>query len=115
MIVKSRRILIPLYLKANRGDAQQLLMNWSINQEIWRSNHTLYAADDASTGIPAPTHDKFRFTIADRSATAYTLQAEARDGQAEDKTKDGATYCGKLGSLLTLSQNGVKGPAGCWE
>ncbi len=26
--------------KANRGEAQQLLMNWSINQEIWRSNNT---------------------------------------------------------------------------
>lgn len=26
--------------KAKRGEAQQLLMNWSINQEIWRSNNT---------------------------------------------------------------------------
>ena len=103
-------------LKANRGDAQQLLMNWSINQEIWRSNHPTYAdAASDGTGIPAPTHDKFRFTIADRSATTYRLQAEALDGQAEDTTRDGATYCGKLGSLLTLSQNGVKEPAGCWE
>ena len=31
--------------KAKRGDAQQLLMNWSINQEIWRSNNTTYAGD----------------------------------------------------------------------
>jgi len=103
-------------LKANRGDAQQLLMNWSINQEIWRSNHTTYAANDASTGIPAPTHDKFNFSIADDpSATTYTLQAEATGAQANDKTRDGTTYCGKSGSLLTLSQNGVKAPAGCWE
>jgi len=105
-------------LKANRGDAQQLLMNWSINQEIWRSNHTSYAADDPAndgTGIPVPQHGKFLFTIADRSATTYTLQAEALGGQAEDKTRDGSTYCGKSGSLLTLSQNGVKAPAGCWE
>jgi type IV pilus assembly protein PilE len=102
-------------LKANRGDAQQLLMNWSINQEIWRSNHTTYAADDLDTGIPAPEHDKFDFSIADESATTYTLQAEATGGQADDKTRDGSTYCGKSGSLLTLSQNGVKAPAGCWE
>ena len=103
-------------LKANRGDAQQLLMNWSINQEIWRSNHPEYAdAVSDGTGIPAPTHDKFDFDIADRSATTYTLRAEATGGQAEDKTRDGATHCGKAGSLLTLSQNGVKEPAGCWK
>ena len=101
-------------LKANRGDAQQLLMNWSINQEIWRSNNPTYAAGDG-TGIPVPTHDKFNFSIDNVSATTYTLQAEARDGQAADTTRDGSTYCGKSGSLLTLSQNGVKAPAGCWE
>ena len=100
-------------LKANRGDAQQLLMNWAINQEIWRSNHTSYADNDASTGIPAPTHDKFTFTIADRSATAYTLQAEAIGHQANDKAKDG-TYCGKAGSLLALNQTGLKAPVSCW-
>ncbi len=33
--------------KARRGEAQQLLMNWSINQEIWRSNNPTYADLDA--------------------------------------------------------------------
>ena len=97
--------------KANRGDAQQLLMNWAVNQEIWRSNNTEYADTD---DIPAPTNDKFAFTIANVGATTYTLQAEALGDQAKDRAKSG-DYCGKSGSLITLNQNGVKEPAGCWE
>ena len=31
--------------KANRGEAQQLLMNWANNQEIWRANDSDYASD----------------------------------------------------------------------
>ena len=108
-------IAYPSYIqyvrKANRGDAQQLLMNWAVNQEIWRSNNTAYAGDG---DIPVPTHDKFTFTVADVTATTYTLQARADGDQANDKAKDG-TYCGAAGSLLTINQNGVKSPASCWD
>ena len=97
--------------KANRGDAQQLLMNWAVNQEIWRSNNIEYADQD---DIPVPTHDKFTFTVADVTGTTYTLQARADGDQANDKARDG-TFCGKTGSLLTINQNGVKEPAACWE
>lgn len=98
--------------KANRGDAQQILMNWSINQEIWRSNNPTYAdADD----IPLPTHDKFTFSLGGApTATTYLLQARADGDQAKDKAKDGS-YCGGNGTLMTINQNGVKSPAGCWE
>ena len=41
--------------KANRGEAQQLLLNWANNQEIWRANDTDYAELDE---LPAPTHAK---------------------------------------------------------
>ena len=67
--------------KANRGEAQQILLNWAINQEIFRSNNPSYAT---AAGIPLPTHDKFTFTIANVSATSYTLQAEALGDQAND-------------------------------
>jgi type IV pilus assembly protein PilE len=97
--------------KANRGEAQQILLNWSINQEIWRSNNTSYAT---AAGIPLPTHDKFTFTIDNVSATTYLLQARADGDQAKDKARDG-TPCGATGSLMTIDQNGVKSPAGCWE
>jgi type IV pilus assembly protein PilE len=100
--------------KANRGEAQQLLMNWSINQEIWRSNNTEYAkaTDDE---LAAPTNDNYDFDISGRSATAYSLEATAKGDQVNDTARDGTTYCGTTGSLLTLNQSGVKLPAGCWD
>ena len=93
--------------KAKRGEAQQLLMNWAINQEIFRSNNPQYAT---TAQLPVPTHDNYTFTLPARSATAYTLQAAATGDQANDEARDG-TDC----TPLTLTQNGVKSPASCWE
>jgi type IV pilus assembly protein PilE len=91
--------------KGKRGEAQQLLMNWSINQEIWRSNNPQYA----DTGdLPEPTNDNYTFTLPVRSATAYTLQAAATGDQANDEARDGT-------SCTPLDQNGVKSPAVCWD
>ena len=61
--------------KSKRGEAQQLLLNWAINQEIWRSNNTSYAG----TGdLPAPTNENYGFdTNGDPTATAYILRATA--------------------------------------
>jgi type IV pilus assembly protein PilE len=94
--------------KAKRGDAQQLLMNWAINQEIWRSNNTTYASEG---NLPPPTGDYYSFSASGISATAYTLTAGASTtDQQKDKARDG-TSC----TPLTLDQNGVKLPAACWE
>jgi type IV pilus assembly protein PilE len=102
--------------KSKRGEAQQLLMNWSINQEIWRSNNPLYA----STGnIAAPTHDHYDFnTVGTPTAIAYVLVAAAKSGddQLNDKARDG-TAC----STLNLDDTGKKYSAGddtitvCWD
>jgi len=96
--------------KSKRGEAQQLLLNWSINQEIWRSNNPSYAG----TGdLPAPTTDPVTYTFdtaADPTATEYILQATAVGDQANDTARDG-TDCG----VLTLDQNGVKDPPACWD
>ena len=93
--------------KAKRGEAQQLVLNWSINQEIWRSNNTEYAT---LAQLPAPQHDDYDFTLPARSAIAYTLQAAAGNDQLNDKARDG-TPC----TTLTLDQSGVKAPAACWD
>jgi type IV pilus assembly protein PilE len=94
--------------KAKRGDAQQLLLNWSINQEIFRSNNTTYADVD---DLPAPTHDDYILSLDGApTATTYTVQAVARNDQVNDKAKDG-TDC----SPLKMDQNGVKLPANCWN
>ncbi len=86
--------------KARRGEAQQLLMNWSINQEIWRSNNPEYAT---TAQLPAPTHDDYTFTLPDRTATAFTLKAVASGDQVNDHAKDG-TAC----STLNLNSAGRK-------
>jgi type IV pilus assembly protein PilE len=102
-------------LKARRGEAQQLLLNWSINQEIWRSNHTAYApiSNDPLVGMPAPSHDNYNFRFennVDPTATEYTLEAVAQNNQVNDKARDG-TPC----TNLTLNQSGVKVEAACWN
>jgi type IV pilus assembly protein PilE len=93
--------------KAKRGEAQQLLLNWSINQEIFRSNNPEYAT---VAQLPAPLHDDYNFVLSDRSATTYTLTATGTGDQANDTARDGVTTC-----TLSLDENGLKTPAPCWE
>lgn len=106
-------VAYPSYIKyvrkGNRGEAQQLLMNWAINQEIWRSNNVQYA----TTGqLPAPTADKYTFdTVGTPDATTYTLEADATGDQVNDVSRDGGTSC----ATLRLNQNGVKDPPVCWD
>jgi type IV pilus assembly protein PilE len=87
--------------KANRGEAQQLLMNWANNQEIWRANDTNYATIGE---LPVPTHDRYDFSLADQAATTYTLIATAKNDQLKD------TERGKSCTPLTLDQSNTKGP-----
>jgi len=91
--------------KANRGEAQQLLMNWANNQEIWRANDTDYATIGE---LPAPSHDKYDFTLSDRSATDFTLTADPKGSQVADKNQ--GVDC----DPLTLDQSNVKTPDKCW-
>jgi type IV pilus assembly protein PilE len=92
--------------KGKRAEAQQLLMNWANNQEIWRANNPTYAGTD---DIPAPGHEVYTFTISGVSATSFTLTATATDSQVNDKDK------GVSCTPLTLDAAGNRGPAaGCW-
>lgn len=96
--------------KAKRGEAQQLLLNWAINQEIFRSNNPTYA-DEA--GLEFPTHDDYTFGFvddADPDATTYNLEADADGDQANDTARNGDSC-----EVLRLNQNGVKWPPDCWE
>ena len=94
--------------KSKRGDAQQLLMNWAVNQEIWRSNHTTYAG----TGdIPVPTNDDYDFNFSvNPTATVYTLRAAGKNDQVNDKARDGSSC-----TNLTMAHTGVKDPPVCWD
>ena len=90
--------------KAKRGEAQQLLLNWAINQEIWRSNNTAY------TATLAPTHDNYTFAASNVGAATYTLTATAANDQLKDVARDG-TSC----TPLALTQAGAKTAVVCWD
>ena len=92
--------------KANRGEAQQLLVNWSNNQEIWRASHTTYATE---ANIIAPTHDKYTLAVSDVTATTYTLTATAKTpDQAKDEER------GNPCTPMTLNQSNFKTHVDCW-
>ncbi len=101
--------------KANRGEAQQLLMNWANMQEIWRSTNPSYSADTAD--VPHPTHDRYNFTIANVSATTYTLRACASTAE-QRKDKDRGVSCGDcvadIANALQITQSNAKTRAECW-
>lgn len=92
--------------KAKRGEAQQLLMNWSVNQEIFRSNNPSYAG----TGdIAPPTHDDYTFgTVGTPDASTYELEAQASGDQVNDQ-EDGDSC-----AQMTINHNGAKEPIACW-
>ena len=101
-------IAYPSYVKyvrkAHRGDAQRLLMNWAINQEIWRSNNISY------TDTLVPTHDDYDFDAPAFDAASYTLTATALNDQVNDVARD-STPC----LVLTLTQAGAKTESACWD
>ena len=104
-------LAIPSYTqyirKANRGEAQQLLLNWANNQEIWRASHTTYAdADD----LAVPTHDKYTFTVSGTSGTAYTLTADPKGSTDQVNDTERSVSC----DPLTLDQSNAKTPIQCW-
>ena len=100
--------------KAKRGEAQQLLLNWAINQEIWRSNNISYngVTDTTSPDYIIPGHDDYDFTPSNVTAASYTLQATAKSGndQQNDEARNG-TSC----ATITLTQRGEKDDPACWD
>ncbi len=111
--------------KAKRGEAQQLLMNWAINQEIFRSNNAAYAAD-TSLVLPKPTHQDGLYVFeahatmgtetsctggtGNPGASAYWLEATAQADQVNDTARDGGSC-----ATLCLSSSGAKQPVACWD
>ncbi len=101
--------------KANRGEAQQLLLNWANNQEIWRANNTGYAT---STELTPPGHDKYTLyrrvtgnTCAnDNSASATQFSLVACPIGNQDQDVERGVPC----DPLTLNQSNAKTPFQCW-
>jgi type IV pilus assembly protein PilE len=91
--------------KAKRGDVQQMLMSWSVNQEIYRSNNSQYAGD---SDITPPSHDDYSLNASNISGSSFTLTANARNDQEKD-SEDGVSC-----DVMTLNENGQKTPIQCW-
>lgn len=112
--------------KANRGEAQQILLNWANNQEIWRATHTSYTNGGLQadgTQLKIPTHTKYDFFVrasasnppvvgdcatAAPTSGAYVLIACPKGDQAKDENS------GVACKPLSLNQSNTKTPAECW-
>jgi len=106
-------LAIPSYTqyirKSNRGEAQQLLMNWANNQELWRATHTRYASD-TDIPVPASAGYKYTFAVTDDTPTTFTLTATPKSGTDQVNDKEHGTPC----TALTLDQSNDKMPPECW-
>ena len=112
--------------KASRGEAQQLLLNWANNQEIWRAAHSSYsdgAVQADGTQLSAPTHAKYDFFVRATASNppvvgdcanvapagnTYVLIACPKGDQLNDKNK------GVSCNPLSLNQSNGKAPVMCW-
>lgn len=106
-------IAIPAYQqfirKAHRGDAQQALLLWSNNQEIFRANNNAYAGA-GDLAVPVDPDGRYVFTVAAGTNT-YTLTATAQAAGGQDQDKERGTAC----TALTIDQSNAKTPSVCWQ
>ena len=92
--------------KAERSDAQMVLLDWANRQQAWRADHP-----DYKTGVNPVNTELYAYTMVS-SSTSCTLTATALSKQKND-TEAGVS-CG----TLTLDQTGLLGPKGheqCWR
>jgi len=103
-------IALPAYrqyvLRANRADAQAIMMETAQYMERYFTTNNSYAdAPLLSDKSPKTGTAKYTISFTAQSDTGYTLQAAPQGGQADDS-------CG----TLTVSNTGATGAggAGCW-
>ncbi len=105
-------LAVPSYVnyirKANRGEAQALLLEWANNQEVWRASNASY---DDGTNIDEPTHDRFGFAVSNTTASTYTLTATANTTGGQNLDEERNVLC----NVMTVNQLGQKTPPECWQ
>ena len=93
--------------KAQRADAQAVLMNAAARQQQYLLDTRAYAATLTALNVPVPDAVSARYTVSMVVGTAtvpsFSVIATPRGTQAADK-------CG----TLSLDQAGVKTPSTCW-
>ena len=108
--------------KANRSEAEQLMLQYANLQEIWRTNDSNYAT---AAEIPPPTHARYDFFVratagsppaagdcgsAAPTATTYTVVACAKGSTDQINDDQAGTSCQRL----SLNQSNIKTPVECW-
>ncbi|GGB36026.1 type IV pilin [Oceanisphaera marina] len=97
-------------LKSKRIEAIQGLHSMQLQQEEWRISHPAYASNDDAAHF-LPSHPHYEFKVKAASDTDYVLEANAKNGSAQQQDKAGNTAC----HTLTLNRNSTKTPAACWQ
>ncbi|MCT7654975.1 prepilin-type N-terminal cleavage/methylation domain-containing protein [Oceanimonas sp. NS1] len=93
--------------KTRRIEAIQTLYKMQLAQEDWRISHPSYTSTAVNL-ISTPSTDYYTFG-ATVSGSDYTLSATAKGDQQNDK--QGSATC----TSLTLTRDGSKAPASCWQ
>ena len=103
-------IAIPAYqqyiLRANRADAQAILMETAqFMERFFTTNNSYEGADPLSNQSPKTGTAKYMISFSAQSPTEYTLEAAPEVGQDADS-------CG----TMTVTNTGATSPAGagCW-
>ncbi|HJV25671.1 MAG TPA: type IV pilin protein [Aromatoleum sp.] len=107
-------IAVPAYQqyvrKARRSDAKEALLRVQIEQEKWRTNHTLYTQNLTDLGLTTATSQGYYtigITAGSATATAFTATATGTGTQASD------TGCTTM-TLLVSGGAETKSPTSCW-
>jgi type IV pilus assembly protein PilE len=98
---------IPAYqnqlISAKRDEAKMTLLQLKLQQENYRLENTSYAS---AAELGSPTSENYTISVANVSATTYTITATAKDNN-QQKNDTGCTE-------LSIDQSMNRTPASCW-
>ncbi|MFO7542765.1 MAG: type IV pilin protein [Thiobacillus sp.] len=95
---------------ARRAEAQSEMLQIQLGLEKWRANNNSYTSTLSNAGF-TDTNTYYNYSVTGLTVgsaptgSLYVIRADAQGAQTSDSGCTG----------LTLNQNGVKGPSGCWK
>lgn len=104
-------IALPAYQKyvveSRRAEAQAFMSELALRQERWRANSPSYGTT-SEINANTDTLNFYNFSVENISGTTYTIIGTPQGSQ---DSADASSNC----KPLTLTETGVRGPAGCWK
>ncbi|MBK1619046.1 hypothetical protein CKO42_11510 [Lamprobacter modestohalophilus] len=121
-------IAIPSYqsyiLKARRADGQAAIGRVLIEQEKYRTGHTIYSSNLSQVGFSAgvggsylSSDGHYSLSLSDVTATGFTVNATPRGQQADDSDCNTLTLVLASGGAVTYASGGstTTDVNGCWK